>query len=278
MIASSIKLIKQFLFLNKKETSQSPLEDHHRLFLNKKVSFFNSLNATEKASFEKRILLFLDSTEIIGHDVDVDDEDCLLIAAAAIILVWKIPEWHYINLHTVYLVSSSFNDQAKLGQADSTSIGLVGNGDLYGKMILSKPALHHGFNIENDKHNVALHEFAHLIDMQDGTADGFPERLKQYAFAAPWLELIRQETIKIHQGTSKINDYAATNSVEFFAVATEYFFENPKLLLNKHPEIYKTLNAIYKNDMAAIEQTKQPRKKQPCPCGSGKRYKRCCLV
>lgn len=278
MIAFCIKLLKRFLFLEEKTTSHAPLEQHYRDFLNKKVPFFRSLNERDQLAFEKRVLLFLDSTSIVGHDVEVTDEDCLLIAAAAIILVWKIPEWHYINLHTVYLVSSSFNDQAELGKANSTSTGVVGNGDLYGKMILSKPALHHGFNVEHDKSNVALHEFAHLIDMRDGTADGFPERLKQHIFATPWLELVRQETIKIHQGKSRINKYATTNSVEFFAVATEYFFEDPKLLLRKHPEIYEALQSIYKNDLAAIEQTRQPRKKEPCPCGSGKRYKHCCFV
>lgn len=265
MIQVGINLFKRLFFAKKQNPNLTPLDQHHRQFLNEKVSFFRALNSEEQLQFERRVLLFLDSTQVIGHDVEITDEDCLLIAAAGIILVWKLPKWHYVNLDTVYLVSSSFNEHAKLGQADSTTIGLVGNGDLYGKMILSKPALHSGFNIENDKSNVALHEFAHLLDMRDGSADGFPEYMREYAFAMPWLELVRQETVKIHKGESNINPYATTNPVEFFAVATEYFFESPKLLKRKHPKVYSALQNIYQNDLAAIKRTQKPSKKSTFP-------------
>ena len=274
------RLFQKTLKIESKEPKAAllPLSSEHRSFLNSRVAFFQKLDQEDKLLFEKRVFLFFDITKVIGHDVEVSDEDCLLIAAAAIMLVWKLPDWHYINLHTVYLVSSSFNENAELAKADSAIVGLVGNGDLYGKMILSQTALHQGFNIGNDKHNVAIHEFAHLIDMKDGNADGFPERLQRYSFAMPWLELVRQETLKIQQGQSDINDYASTNPVEFFAVTTEYFFEQPALLKRKHPEIYASLKKMYKNDLTAIQKTRDVRKKSPCPCNSGKRYKHCCAI
>ncbi len=278
MLNAIIKGIRRFFFLEKKVVNIEPLDAKSKQFLYQKVSFYRSLNDVDKNTFEKRVLLFLSTTKVIGHDVEITDHDCLLIASAAIILVWKFPKWHYVNLDTVYLVSGSFNDNADLGKQDSRYLGVVGNGDLYGKMILSKPALHHGFDNDQDKHNVALHEFAHLLDMADGETDGFPERLKKYAFSAPWIELIRQETLKINQGKSGINDYAATNPAEFFSVTTEYFFERPALLKQKHPDMYDQLHAFYQNDVAAIEKVILPRKKSPCPCGSGKRYKRCCLI
>lgn len=270
--------IRRFFHIEKDAINIEPLDLKSKQFLDQNVSFYHALDDAEKHVFEKRVLLFLATTKVVGHDVDITDQDCLLIASAAIILVWKFPKWHYVNLHTVYLVSGSFNDNADLGKNDSHYLGVVGNGDLYGKMILSKPALHHGFANDQDKHNVALHEFSHLLDMADGHTDGFPERLKEYAFSAPWIELIRQETLKINQGESSIGDYAATNQAEFFSVATEYFFERPKLLQRKHPKVYTMLQAVYQNDLAAIEKVIRPRKKGPCPCGSGRRYKRCCLV
>ena len=278
MLNSILKAIRRFFFIEKKVINIEPLDKPSKQFLNQKVSFYRSLNDDDKNIFEKRVLLFLNTTNVIGHDVEITDHDCLLIASAAIILVWKFPNWHYINLDTVYLVSGSFNDNADLGKQDSRYLGVVGNGELYGKMILSKPALHHGFNNDQDKHNVALHEFAHLIDMADGDTDGFPERLKEYAFSMPWIELIRKETLKINQGKSSINAYAATNPAEFFSVATEYFFERPVLLKRKHPDLYNQLQTFYQNDVAAINKSILPSKKGPCPCGSGKRYKRCCLV
>ena len=278
MIQSLASAIRRFFFLTDNNKNIEPLDQESRQFLNKTVSFYRSLNQEEKLKFEKRALLFLNTTQIIGHDVEITDEDCLLIASAAIILVWKFPKWHYMNLDTVYLVSGAFNDQADLGKHDSHNLGVVGNGELYGKMILSKPALHYGFSNDHDKHNVALHEFAHLLDMADGDADGFPERMKEYAFSAPWIALIMQETQKIFRKESSINAYASTNHVEFFAVATEYFFEQPKFLKRKHPDVYQYLESFYQHDIAAIEKSVLPRKKGPCPCGSGKRYKHCCLI
>jgi len=255
-----------------------PLNEEMRTFLFQNVSFYASLDDAEKPLFERRIGLFLQTTKIIGHDVEVTEQDRMLVAAAAIILVWRFPDWYYVNLHTVSLVSGSFNEHSQFGQADSNIQGMVGTGAMHGQMILSKPALHYGFSNERDKKNVALHEFSHLLDVVDGGLDGFPERLSDYVHAVPWMELVRKEITKIHNKKSNIRDYGGTNPLEFFAVATEYFFERPSMLCRKHPEVYEALKLFYKQDVAAIKKQIKPRKKAPCPCGSGKRYKRCCML
>ena len=254
-----------------------PLSDEMRTFLAQEVSFYAALNEADRLLFEKRIGLFLSTTNIVGHDVEVTRKDELLVASAAIILVWRFPDWYYVNLHTVSLVSGPFNENSEFGQPDSLIAGLVGTGGMKGQMILSKPALHYGFSNERDKKNVALHEFSHLLDLVDGGHDGFPERLTDYAHAVPWFELIQKEMREIHDNKSNIRDYGGTNPMEFFAVATEYFFERPGLLCDKHPEVYDALKAFYQQDAAAIKKQIKPRKKSPCPCGSGERYKRCCM-
>jgi len=87
-----------------------------------------------------------------------------------------------------------------------------------------------------------------------------------------------QEKVKqIEQGNSNIRQYGATNNAEFFSVATEYFFERPGMMRDKHPKLYQALTQFYKQDRADIKKALPVRKKAPCPCGSGKRYKRCCL-
>ena len=144
-------------------------------------------------------------------------------------------------------------------------------------MILSQDALHLGFSNSKDKKNVGIHEFAHLIDMADGDCDGFPERLTEYAYSIPWFNLIHEKTNDIVDKDSNIGDYAATNQIEFFAVATEYFFERPKMLRAKHPLLYDKLQNFYRQNTAEIAEDIKIRKKAPCPCGSGKRYKHCCM-
>lgn len=154
---------------------------------------------------------------------------------------------------------------------------MVGTGVMKGKLVLSRPDLHQGFRNDRDKHNVGIHEFVHLIDMADGDCDGFPERLKTYAYSIPWFELLRIKVQEIEAGSSNIRDYGATNRAEFFAVASEYFFERPAMLKHKHPNLYHALSDIYQQDLAAIASATAPFKNALCPCGSGKKYKRCCM-
>ena len=83
-----------------------------------------------------------------------------------------------------------------------------------------------------------------------------------------------------------IDPYGLTNEAEFFAVATEYFFERPGLMETKHPELYAMLSRVFNQklgDRAAsfTKEISRPRarfgRNSPCPCGSGNKYKKCCL-
>ena len=154
---------------------------------------------------------------------------------------------------------------------------MVGTGPMAGKMALSRAALYQGFDNARDKQNVGIHEFVHLVDMADGECDGYPAALKEQAFAIPWFELVSKKIEEIYRKQSNIRDYGATNRAEFFSVASEYFFERPKMLEKKHPELYRLLSELYQQDLSDIATDIKVRAKSPCPCGSGKRYKRCCM-
>ena len=246
-------------------------------FLAEKVAFYRVLSEADKLLFEQRVLLFIQATEVEAGQFVVSDEDRLLVAASAVIPVWGFSRWHYFNLKSVYLLPASFNASFECGQPDSNITGMVGTGPMAGKLALCRPALYQGFENSKDKQNVGIHEFVHLIDMADGECDGYPERLKEFAFSIPWFELVEQKIKVIGNKKSNIRDYAATNRVEFFAVASEYFFERPKMLKNKHPQLFSSLSEIYQQDVMDIANDIKPRKKAPCPCGSKKRYKHCCM-
>ncbi len=105
--------------------------------------------------------------------------------------------------------------------------------------------LRQGFINSDSKHNTGIHEFVHLVDKTDGAIDGIPEKLIGKQYVLPWLNLMQQSIQHIREERSDINPYGATNQAEFFAVVSEYFFEQPDQLLENHPELFALLTRIF---------------------------------
>lgn len=243
------------------------------------VNFYRALTENEKSHFEKRVYEFLLNYKITGASVDIDLEDRLLIAASGIIPIFKFPQWRYSNLDEVIVYPDMFNHNFETTGQNRNILGMVGNGYMEGKMILSKKAIHLGFANETDKRNTAIHEFIHLIDKMDGVVDGIPKLLLEQPYIIPWLDMLKKKIADIHDQESDINPYGGTSEIEFFAVASEYFFERPKLLSKKHPELYALLEEIFDHDMDDRPLHKSFSKigrNDDCPCQSGKKYKVCC--
>ena len=253
-----------------------------RLILNEKVLFYHNLTAVDKTRFELDVLRFIARVRITGVNTEIDITDKLLVASSAAIPVFGFPEWDYTFLDEVLLYPASFDSQFQINSREEVITGMVGSGTMEGKMILSKPALHRGFDTSTDKQNVGVHEFIHLLDKEDGSIDGIPATLHGKEYALPWLKLVREKTEAIIKKESDINDYAATHHNEFLAVAGEYFFERPQVLQKNHPELYALLSKAFNQDTAnTLKITERLKgeigRNDPCPCGSGKKFKKCCM-
>lgn len=278
----AVALLLYFLFGKKKKKAifTGSVPDSWKRYLLEKVNFYQQLNPEEKVQFEIRVQHFLNTTRITGIKTSAAIEDMLLVAASAIIPVFAFPEWEYLNLSEVLLYPSSFDEAFQSGSSESNILGMVGTGYMEGKMILSKPALHKGFDNERDKKNVGIHEFVHLIDKADGQTDGIPSALLDKQYTIPWVEMARKTMEEIHSGDTDINPYGGVNPQEFYSVISEYFFERPKLLKQKHPDLYKKLSEIFSTDLSQkFKHHKIKRelgRNDPCPCGSGEKFKRCC--
>ncbi|WP_067145412.1 M90 family metallopeptidase [Pseudotamlana agarivorans] len=211
------------------------------------VAFYKALTPKQQKVFENRIMIFLNEVNVEAVEFELEDLDRLLVGASAVIPVFGFPEWHYTNLSGVILYPDNFNADYEFGHKNEhrNIMGMVGTGRLEKQMILSRKALHHGFSNANDKSNTAIHEFVHLIDKMDGATDGVPEYIMKHSYSIPWLNLIHKEMEAIHKNKSDIRSYGGTNQAEFFAVASEYFFENPKLMEKKHPELYRMLQMCF---------------------------------
>ncbi len=225
------------------------LSKNAKFILLNNIRFYYNLSSLNKKHFEYKVEEFLLNVNIIGVETIITETDRILIASSAIIPIFAFKNWKYRNLKEVIVYPSNFNMSFKTTGLLRDIKGLVGTGYMEGKMLLSKTALHHGFSNQTDKRNTALHEFIHLIDKADGIVDGIPKLLLEEPNQIPWLEYMYKQIGLIKTKQSDIHEYGATNEMEFFSVASEYFFERPKLLKKKHPKLYNKLKHIFKQDM-----------------------------
>jgi MtfA peptidase len=249
LVLGLIILIILFAFRIKKKKESAPLPENYKELLYDYVKFYRQLKEQGKEHFEKRVAHFLETIKITGVNAVVEDLDIILIAAGSVIPVFAIPDWHYINLHEVLLYPGAFNEDFDQGGTDRSYAGMVGTGAMQNVMIITKWQLRQGFINNNDAHNTAIHEFVHLIDKMDGTMDGVPEIILERRHVDRWKNLMQTTMQQMKTTGSDINMYGATNTTEFFAVISEYFFEQPDLLKTNHPALYEMLVKIYKTEM-----------------------------
>ncbi|ARV14203.1 zinc-dependent peptidase [Polaribacter sp. SA4-12] len=253
IIAIAVLLVVLFVGLKpKKKASEIPLEkvvipEHWHQLLLDNILFYKKLTTDEQKLFSTKMFHFLATKNIEAVHFELEELDRLLIAASAVIPVFRFKNWNYANLTTVLIYPDDFDDDLQFdSKVDGRTIGgLVGTGRFENQMILSRKALHHGFSNKTDKGNTAIHEFIHLLDKTDGVIDGIPAALLDKQYTIPYLQLVHKEMEAINNDASDIRNYGGTSQIEFLAVAGEYFFERPKLFKRKHPELYKMLDACF---------------------------------
>jgi Mlc titration factor MtfA (ptsG expression regulator) len=182
----------------------------------------------------------------------------------------------------VLVYPNTFGDEYQTtGDAGRNILGMVGLNYLRGVMILSKPSLLAGFDNPSNGDNVGIHEFTHLVE-QEEIEHGLPPEIPWQA-VKHWVQYVQRELSHPSRNCSYINSYAYTNEHEFFAVLAEYFFKSPDSLQKRDPRLYAMLRRMFHQDTASLlkltsSRRLRYRRNAPCPCGSGKKYKHCCLL
>lgn len=120
----------------------------------------------------------------------------------------------------------------------------------HGVVVLSWPAVARGLARPDDGHDTALHEFVHALDLASGAMDGTPP-LRRARDLAPWTSTIADRLGDVRRGEdTTLDPYAGTNEAELFAVASEHFFERPRELRRRLPDLYAHLARFYGQDPA----------------------------
>jgi Mlc titration factor MtfA (ptsG expression regulator) len=254
--------------------------------LQRDVAFFRALPDAEKVRFRNELKIFLGEKTITGIRTTVDTQTRVLVGASAVIPIFGFPAWEWDQISEVLVYPSRFGKDFDLDGDGRNVLGMVGTGAMNRIMILVKPDLIQGFRNAADKRNVGVHEFAHLVDKSDGVIDGLPGVGLDREAVGPWVDLVRRKMQEISEDESDIHRYALTNEAEFFSVVSEYFFERPALMKQKHPELFAMLQKVFRQDLGSRlkdirREMTTPQQKfgrnSPCPCGSGKKFKKCCL-
>lgn len=246
------------------------------------VAFFQSLPQPGQERFRQLVAVFLDEVRITGIGTKVDDTVRVLVAASAVIPIFGFQDWEYHRLGEVLIYPNSFGEEFETtGVTERNIFGMVGLKHLSGVMILSKSSLLGGFDDPSNRDNVGVHEFVHLVE-QEEVDHGLPREVPWQA-VQHWLKYVAHELAHPPKNRSYISNYAFTNEHEFLAVLAEYFFKSPDILQKKDPQLYSMLREMFHQDTNSFLQRpilsrQRYGRNSPCPCGSGKKYKHCCLL
>lgn len=268
-------------YLRRLKVASLPFPPAWEQILQTHVAYFRALSSPDQERFRKMAQVFLDEVRITGIRTDVDDTVRVLVAASAIIPVFGFQDWEYRRLGEVLVYPGSFGEKYQTtGRADENILGMVGLEHLSGVMILSKPSLLESFDNPSSKEHVGIHEFAHLVEKVE-VEHGLPAEVPSQA-VRQWVQYVARELANPAKNRSYISNYAYTNEHEFLAVLSEYFFKSPDLLQEKDPQLYSLLREMFHQDTRSLlrpgSSSRQLFDKNAlCPCGSGKKYKQCCL-
>lgn len=235
---------------------RKPFPAHWLAILEARLPFYDRLAPALQLQLQDLIKVFISGKTFIGcAGLEITDEIRLVVAGQACLLLLNRPSYEYANVRYIYVYPSGFRVtrevRNEIGLVSTRSRDLLGEAWRNGKVILAWDEVERGARNFNDGHNVVLHEFAHQLDNESGGADGAP-LLYTHAAYKSWAHVFGEEFARLQRADpdrpSILDRYGAANPAEFFAVATETFFEEPHLMYAWHRELYEQLRAYYRLD------------------------------
>ena len=245
--------------LTAKEPAAIHFKDEWITYLQNNLPLYAHLPVELQHKLHEKIARFVTTTYFEGcNGLELTDEMILTVASQACILVLMHPGSPYPQLNTVLLYPSTFSstvqDYGPGGTIIERKTHRLGESWDNGTVILAWDSVLHGATNIFDGHNVTFHEFAHQLDAINGPTDGVPP-LAGPAATQTWGRILSQGYEQLvnqdERGKKTVLDpYGTTNPAEYFAVATEAFFEKPRQVQKKHPELYAALKGFYLMDPA----------------------------
>lgn len=234
-----------------------PFPDAWEAVIRRNVAHDRCLLSEERRRLRNLVRVFVDEKHWEGcGGLELTDEIRVTIAAQACLLVLELPHDYYRKVHSILVYPSTVVVPPRRPGAFEIPtrpveavLPVLGEAQLRGPVILVWDAVRRTGRHPESGHNVVYHEFAHKLDMLDGRADGTPPLHDRTEYQA-WTRVFSREYLHLREQAKKgrrtlLDAYGATNEAEFFAVATEEFFDQPVALRRQHSELYGLLQAFY---------------------------------
>ncbi len=221
------------------------LSQSDRLFLESEIIFYKCLKPKFKKSFENKITHFLKRYPIIEREnLTLSQQQRILIAASYTELTFGMNVKHQNSFTKVIVYPKAYyshiNDDFHKGEFNSIQKTIV----------FSWEDFYHGIKISNDNINLGIHEFTHAILHQatKPRTNTFDYVLFEDEHRKIQKMLKKDNYFNLIKNSGFFREYAFVNSKEFISVIMEYFFENPKSLKTKFPELYDRLKTMLNYD------------------------------
>ncbi len=227
--------------------------------LESRVPLYRKLPAGLRAQLHGHMQILLKEKQFIGcNGLVVSDEMRATIAAQACLLLLNRKTDYFGDFTSILVYPESFVvPVVRRDGALETHDEELRSGESWqrGPVVLSWTDIVHGTTLAGDGHNVVLHEFAHKLDEENGEMDGVPA-LADDAVQRAWIDILGREFDLLRLRARNVSDgvlddYGASSPAEFFAVATEAFFERGPALSARHARLYETLRGYYQVDPAS---------------------------
>jgi Mlc titration factor MtfA (ptsG expression regulator) len=235
-----------------------PFPSAWRAILEHNLGFFRRLSEEDRDELLGHIQVFLAEKHFEGcGGLELTAEIRVTIAAQACLLLLHRKTDYYPELTSILVYPTGYtaDEERYIGGGvweEGPEDRLGHTGSHLRALVLAWDAASRGAADPSDGENVVLHEFAHQLDFENRNADGTPA-LDTHAEYLAWARVMGAEFNELRRAEAVgaptlLDGYGATNPTEFFAVATEAFFERPRALRSRHPELYRELQKFYKQD------------------------------
>jgi len=258
LIAATVFAWRAVKHRKRRERFEAAFPAEWEKILRNNVPIYSRMPEELRQELQKHINVFLGEKRFFGcAGLEITDEIRITIAAFACMLLLKRKANYYPDCLSILVYPSSYLSEERTQEGFVETLSKqhrLGESWLRGPVVLAWDSVAHGAFDIRDGHNVALHEFAHQLDAEDGVMDGAPV-LEERAQYAAWAKVMRKEfkllQEKAERGQKSVIDfYGAESPEEFFSVVVEAFFEKSEQLSRKHPELYAQLKAFFKLDPA----------------------------